>query len=421
MRREKSLAYILLTALLLRVLFALVLPAKGFIFSDARHYDQAAKSLLAGEGLGPKYHRPPLYPLLMAGVYGLLGESFLAVRMAEAILGTLFCLLIFTVGKRVFNPTIGLIAAALAAVHPHFILVAGILYPTHLYAILLAAMIWLLLRYDERNSFVDLIAAAVFAALAAYTVPALFFFLPFILLWLLWKPTGFQAKASAVGLFSLIFLLALLPWTLHNYRLYGRLTLVQPVPHNVFPNLDNLQAQEEKIKSGFPEVTEYRKQHPLGTDQDRLDRILLRYITHPWQSMRYLVGELGHFWALYPDRLDTASAGYQQHITARDSRFVALKSQLWAAARMLSIAVMAPVFFLALVGLVVTLPWQRGQGLILAVILSQAIGYSLIYAEVRYRIPIEPYVLMFTSAGAVWLKQRFDSRKIHQKLSETTP
>ena len=395
---------ILAGALILRLLFIAVLRPNSFYFSDARHYDKAAVSLLSGDGLGEKYNRSPLYPVLMAGVYGVFGHSFTAMRIFEAALGVLLCLLIFQIARRLFTFNVALTAAALAAVHPHFLIIVGILYPTQVFTVLTAAAVLLLLYYEEKKQRRFLLLSALASALAALTIPAMFFILPFTLLWMMFRPaSSVWARVADVVIFLLVFSAVLTPWTIHNYQKYGRLTLVRPVPHTVFPNLADSEAQQKRIESGFKDTTDYLKANPTGTDADRLDRIIGNYFKHPMQSIRYLVGELGHFWALYPDRLDTSSASYQRQVQNKDARMATTRSSLWTLAKYLSIVVMAPLFFFALVGLAASLPWRRAAYLLLGAVFGLSIGYSQIYAEVRYRIPIEPYVLIFTAFGINWV------------------
>lgn len=409
---QRKLLMILASALILRLLFVAVLQPNGFYFSDARHYDRAAVSLLSGDGLGEKYNRSPFYPVLMAGVYRVFGHSFTAMRVFEAALGVLLCWLVFQIARRLFGVPTAFIAAGLTAVHPHFLLIVGILYPTQALTVLMAAAVLLLLLYEEKKQRRFLLLSAFASALAALTIPAMFFILPFILLWMMFRPAvSVWSRVAAVMTFLFVFSAMLTPWTLHNYQKYGRLTLVRPVPHTVFPNLADREAQKQRIESGFKDTTDYLKANPTGTDEDRLDKIIGNYFKYPLQSVRYLVGELGHFWALYPDRLDTPSASYQQQVQKKDARMATTRSSLWALAKYLSIVVISPLFLFALIGLFSSLPWRRAAYLPLGALFGLSIGYSLIYAEVRYRIPIEPYVLMFTAYGLYWVLMKVINRR----------
>jgi 4-amino-4-deoxy-L-arabinose transferase-like glycosyltransferase len=399
---RRALTSLLFVAFVARFAFILMMQPDGYYFSDTRHYDNAANSILAGEGFGEKYGRSPLYPVFMALVYAVLGHSFTAMRIVEALLGVLLVWLIFQIAKKLFGETAAWASAILAAVFPHFILLTGILYSTNLFTVLLAASIYLLIIADEKMSYVWLAASSACAALAALTFPAFFFILPFWLLWLLFRRHATVLHNVSTALFfSMVFIACLTPWTVRNYIKYDRFTLVRPVPHTAFPNLDDLDAQKERIESGFKDTTKYLQENPNGTSKDNLGSIIGNYLRHPVHSVKYMANELIHFWALYPDRLDTKSEEYLQNIRAKDNRIVSLESTMWKVAQMMSVLVMLPVFLFAVVGLVFSRSLERRRLLLVLTAAALSIGYSLIYAEVRYRIPIEPYVLMFMSMGLI--------------------
>ena len=88
-------------------------------------------------------------------------------------------------------------------------------------------------------------------------------------------------------------------------------------------------------------------------------------------------------------------------------------STLWRTAKILSISFMAPIFVFAAIGLIASFPLNSRSVLLLGSIVCFSFGYSLIYAEVRYRIPIEPLVLMFTAHGFYY---SFEKLKMNFKL-----
>lgn len=417
--RTKTLLTVLLFSFLIRLVFVLILKPDGFYFSDTRHYDNAALHLLAGDGFGDKYNRSPVYPIYMAIIYAVFGHSFVAVRFVESLLGVFLIWLIYHIARKSFNDKIAMLSAVIAALFPHFIILTGLLYSTNLFTVFLAGSVYFMIKSEERDFLRYIILSGLCAGLATLTIPAMFFILPFWLLWLMVR-TERTAQFNFVKTvaFSAIIIATLAPWTIRNYQKYDRLTLVRPVPHTAFPNLDDLDAQKKRIDSGFADTSDYLKENPNGSADDKISHIIGNYIKHPVQSARYLLSELGHFWALYPDRLDTPSKVYQQKIQARDNRLVSLKSKMWDIAVFASITVMLPVFLFALIGLFTSRPVERSKLLLVFTILAMSIGYSLIYAEVRYRIPIEPYVVIFMAAGIYNLVEGIKSLKIKRRLKK---
>ncbi len=417
--RTKTLLTVLLFSFIIRLGFVLILKPDGFYFSDTRHYDSAALHLLAGDGFGEKYNRSPVYPIYMALIYAVFGHSFVAVRFVETLLGVFLIWLIYHIARKTFNDKIAMLSAFIASLFPHFILLTGLLYSTNLFTVFLAASAYFMIKSEERDFARYIILSGLCAGLATLTIPAMFFILPFWLLWLMvrtQRTAQFNFIKTIVFLAVIVFTLA--PWTIRNYQKYDRLTLVRPVPHTAFPNLDDLEAQKKRIDSGFSDTTDYLKAHPTGSDEDKIGNIIGNYLKHPVQSAKYMLSEMGHFWALYPDRLDTPSRDYQQKIQAKDQRLVSLKGLLWDVAVYTSITIMLPVFLFAIFGLVSSRPVERSKLLLVLTVLAMSIGYSLIYAEVRYRIPIEPYVVIFMAAGIVNLLEGLRSIKIKRQLKK---
>jgi 4-amino-4-deoxy-L-arabinose transferase-like glycosyltransferase len=397
---KKALLVLLGFALVLRLLLVSILDPHKYYFSDTRHYDKAARSLIAGDGFGEKYSRAPLYALVMAAVYGIFGASFLAMRLVEAVAGTLLCLLIYRLARLNSPLHVAQLALILAAVFPHFLVLVGLLYPTNIFTLFLALAVYFILMEWRVHKKRHLVFSGVFAGLAALTVPSIFFVVPFWVLWFfLFDPRHIKRNMLRALAFLFPFVVTLLPWTIRNYQLYGRLTLVQPLPHTVLPNLENEQAQQKEVDSGFRSTVEYRQQHPLGSSKDTILNTVIHYAANPLGTARHVLSELRHFWALYPDRLDTRDPAYRDKIHRYDDRMFAGGDSLWLVVKTASILIMLPLFVFALVGLLRAKPFSPYTSLLFLTIFGMSIGYSLIYAEVRYRIPVEPFVLIFAAVG----------------------
>jgi 4-amino-4-deoxy-L-arabinose transferase-like glycosyltransferase len=98
-RRCKIILLILLVACAFR--FVLVLRFPLFADDEVR-YTTPAVNMLAGRGFTaatsgrfrPTMHTVPLYPLFIAGVYGVFGEHKVAVRIAQSLLDLITCVLV---------------------------------------------------------------------------------------------------------------------------------------------------------------------------------------------------------------------------------------------------------------------------------------------------------------------------------------
>lgn len=159
MALRRDLTLLFLAALLLRL--AYVVEIRGSVaFSaplvDARTYDLAARSIASG-GLGAlerPFYQPPLYPILLGGLYALAGGSYLAPRVVQAILGAVTVALVLSLaagtararggtGRRA-----GWIAGGIAALYGPAIHLEGELLPPATLLALLTGALALLLRAD---------------------------------------------------------------------------------------------------------------------------------------------------------------------------------------------------------------------------------------------------------------------------------
>jgi 4-amino-4-deoxy-L-arabinose transferase-like glycosyltransferase len=143
-------------AVALGVRLAYLLTARGPAFDapliDADYYDYLGERLARGEGFdaGP-FWQPPLYPLVLGGLYWLGGHSLWWPRLLQALLGALTASLACGVARRVSgNPRVGLSAGLLVALHGPLVFYDGELLATSLGTFLGTAALWLAVREPPR-------------------------------------------------------------------------------------------------------------------------------------------------------------------------------------------------------------------------------------------------------------------------------
>ena len=87
--------------------FALSRELSPFELSSDDTYHSLALDLLLGSGWSSQLFaaRPPLMPLFVAGLYGIFGESHLAVAVANTLLGSATAALAYLVGLRLIHNT----------------------------------------------------------------------------------------------------------------------------------------------------------------------------------------------------------------------------------------------------------------------------------------------------------------------------
>jgi hypothetical protein len=227
---------------------------------DGDYYQRAFRFAVTGQYIDDGWLiRPPLHVLFFAlwlRLAVLIGHpqlGVLLVQLAQTAIGALCILLGYGVARRLFHdPRAGLLFAAFLALWFPFVEQPSVFFSELLYLFLFLLHYWLLLRFDARSSRRDLALSGVALGAAALTRSPALYSLAFVALWLLIRrptndqrpttndndePPGGPRKASPHrsqfsmlnAQFSHVLLVAacclavVLPWTIRNYVVYGRL------------------------------------------------------------------------------------------------------------------------------------------------------------------------------------------------------
>ena len=190
---------------------------------DAQDYHRLGVSLATGHGWvgsfvpgNPTAFRPPLFPLLLAGIYRVVGVNVTAARLTLAALGTVTVVLCGVLAQLIWGRRVGLIAAAIAAFYPPMIVANMSLLTEALFVPLLLASVICAIEYRRvRSGTRWLVGAGVLLGLALLTrETANATLLPIAILTANARPWRRAIKAPAILLG--ITLLTVLPWTIRN-------------------------------------------------------------------------------------------------------------------------------------------------------------------------------------------------------------
>lgn len=231
---RRPILWILIAAVALRLLytFGWVRGLQGISPQDeiTDGYEQIAENLFQGLGYRqfashpPTLQRPPGYPLFLLAVRSIGDSDFVAVQVAQALLGGLSAGLLYLLGRWLLGERVGLWAAFLGAIHPASVQYSAQLYAENLYIPLFLAFAWLLCRAVSRASRRDGLFSGLFFAAGLLTRGTLLLF-PIALFAGLplhprlrsgarrWWRWAVPAACSACLLVS--------PWVARNYRLTG--------------------------------------------------------------------------------------------------------------------------------------------------------------------------------------------------------
>jgi 4-amino-4-deoxy-L-arabinose transferase-like glycosyltransferase len=294
---RRGIAMVFLAAFLIRSAVIVGLPGLVPIMPDkTKRYDHIAMNLLRGDGFSlggrPTAVSPPLYPLVLAGVYTFTGRSDQAARLALALVDAGTCALFFGLASRLFSRRAALLTALCAVLSPFQLYMVLVGASDALFAFLVAVTLTALLAASERPTPTRLLVAggAISLATLCRAVTLLF---PLAAVPALWIASRASARAKLrSGLLLLAgAALVLTPWTVRNWHVFGRFVPVQTLGgyHLYLASLDwKDPADREAIRQKRPSDSE--------ADAELYSGALTRITADPLRYARLSNRRLSSMW-----------------------------------------------------------------------------------------------------------------------------
>lgn len=334
------------------------------------------------------------FSLFIAGIYKIFGYQPLAARLVMALLSTGIVLMTYVLGRRLFHEKIALLAAAIAAVYAYLIFygVALVTETPFTLALMIALYVTLRIRSGEWRGLKAWLLLGAVLAIAVLSRIAVIFFVPVLLLWLYWAVRK-QTPIVYVGIPLLLIGLSMLPLTLRNYQLWGEFALSEAQFGHVFWNGNH----PDHMGNFHPFRVFPIPEDVLALDNDvlitnRLLEMAIENILHDPQAFIMLtltrLRELFVFWP-------TADSGFLPNLL-----------------RVLSFGLIVP---FALYGLFANVRrFNELAPIYLFGVIHVGI-YAVTWTMVRYRVPIDPFLILF---AAYTLSQAYQSMYHRQPVAK---
>jgi 4-amino-4-deoxy-L-arabinose transferase-like glycosyltransferase len=322
--------------------------------------------------------------LHLAAIYKLFGYHPLIPRLLYTFLGTIVVYLVYRLGKRLFGQPAGLVAAGLAAAYAYLILYSATLLteiPFILFLLLSLNAAYDLIEKNDLKHWVVLGLALAGTALFRMAV------LPFVFVLLVWIFFSARHSDRPVHIWQCliplaIIALAVMPWTIRNYRLYGRFMLLESQFGHVLWN-SNHPDQGISFRGAWvapipPEVLALSE--PEITNE-LLIRGVQNILADPGRFALLTLSRVKFFFTFWP----TADTGLINN-----------------AARVLSFGILWPFM---LYGLYLShRQWQLCLPLYLFLVIHLGI-YLVSWVMIRYRVPADTVLLVFAGLALATIGQ----------------
>ena len=378
-----------------------VLNGYGFTFDKNWWPMTAANS--------PTAHWSFLYTIYLVGVYKLSATPVAARVIQGLIVGFLHPYLVYLIGRRVFSPMVGVIAAGVTALYSYFIYYGGTLMTEPFYITAILGVLYLAIRLvDAEDSKSELWLAGGLGLILGITLllrQLFLLFIPFLFLWLWWACrkkkifANLWISALSIG----IMVLMILPVTAYNYSRFQRFVLLNTnagyafflANHPIY-GTDFIPAREmEDYQSLVPSELQ-------SLDEAALDQALLQ------RGLQFVQDDPARYFLLSLDRIPE----YFRFWPSSDSGMIS------NIARVSSFGLAFPWM---IIGLVI---WFRSRwesksseffqdpGTLLLLFCMVYTGIHIVsWALVRYRLPVDAVLILFTALALQTVYEWFVAKR----------
>jgi len=361
-----------------------------------------AKAIAAGKGFssplnivetGPTVWFTPIYPYLVAGIFKLWGiysaTSHIIIQALNCAFVSLTIIPIHGIAKRTFGE-----GAAIGAAWTWVFLPTALYYPifwvwdTSLLVFIFSLIFWATLAMREKHGVLPWSGYGALWAVGVLINPSILSLFPFFLGWLIWEARKAPASwAKSVATALLVFAICMLPWTIRNYRVFGKVIVLRSnfglelwLGNN--PGAMDTMGQGQDPSGNPEEAAKYKRIGEVAYMAEKEQEGFAFIRTHPVDTLNLEFRRFEITWlATAGNPLDIWSGGNP-----------AGKSFL-----ILNCLISVLCLFGALYASRAHIPEAAPFAMVLLIF---PLVFYLTHASLRYRFPMEP-IMLILAAGAV--------------------
>lgn len=388
---NKTNLFLFLFAIFIKIIFSIMILNFFEPNIAEEFYDDIARNLINGngyiinEGESPNLWRAPVYPFFLAGIFCLFGSANLYAILFQILIDSTTCLVIFFIGKSVYNKKIGLISAIAFILYPFFSYYTVHLLSESLFTLLLSLVILYLIRKRKTGRCWDFFVIGLLAGIAILCKPSLqyspFFILFGLFIYFKRKRALLNFSALAIGVFVVI-----LPWVIRNYYVTDSFFLGTGGGYNLWlgnhiptdgKDHDELDGEKlQLLKDSISRVTQGKgDQFTVENDKKFFKEALRGIRDNPYQTILLIVKKAFRFWfyIYHPDH----------------KKFT-----------LFLVPIQGLILSLSLVGIYFSIKEKTEIFYPLAIIIYFNLIHAAMVSTFRYSIPVMLYVILFAVYGA---------------------
>jgi 4-amino-4-deoxy-L-arabinose transferase-like glycosyltransferase len=425
---------VFLTALVVRLAWVATLRNE-IRWIDEQQFAEIARHLADGDGyVSSSFRANPIVPAYLGVIYRLFGENYVIGRIGQSLMGAAACVLVGRIAATMIGAGAGLLSGFLLAVYPPHIFLAGLFYVDTWLTFFAALTVYLtVLVAQGRGGVVLALLCGVSQGLAVLTRPAFLAFLPGpVLAFLVSESLRDRGRRALLcGIFLLGCAATVLPWVYRNNEVFGRPIIASGFGAMLWRGNHELsdggpddrfldwtlpwweerlqalpEARERELRREY-ELVQRRvaeREREIGDYALAMDDVLKplavdAILSHPGRTVRLILAKVG-----------TLYSAFSETATAND-RTIPLR-------HVVAPLTFYPLLVMGILGAILGLPRWRELAPIYFLIASITGVYALLTACTRFRLPLDPFLIILSSLAIVKVAHALGLGSLPNALAE---
>ncbi len=363
---------------------------------DHWNFNEAAVNFSEGDWLARSRNNAfsPLYKYFLGILYWISSQNFYFIYGVQFFLGALSSVLIYLIGRNIFNHRAGLFAFVGFALFTTQIIYEGILLRASFISFLGVLSFYCLLRLPHKRDIQTLIFTVLILSFFFQARPNTLLCLPLICVYLSRQGFGdiqLAERKQKWKIFWATLILSLIPLLVQCYIVHGKFVFFDASgPHTfISGNLTGYSGVGFDLKV----VEDYQKESVLGYASN-IKYLMGHIFSDPVGFFLLYVRKTFFFFNDFEPPTNISVYLYKE--------FTPITKLLWSHYSLFTA--------LGLMGIVVAIKRRKGHFLLGSYIISLTLAILIFLNESRYRIPVIPYYVLFAGYGMDVIIQSFRSK-----------
>lgn len=415
---KSSIFLILTLGVIIRFIYILEIRKAPFFytpFGDPDFFDKWALHIAHGDFIGKEvFFKAPLYPYVLAFFYKLMGHNLLIPRFLNILFDACSIFLLFLIGEKLCNRTVGLIAAFIASFSGILIYFSGEILGTSLAILLSLILLYLLLSVN--NKMWRWLIAGFISSLLVIVRPNFLLCIPVIIIYIFFRriTMRLKIKSSLILLFGTVTMISITG--IRNYVVGRDLVLINYsggvnfyIGNNV--SSDGVSAVlpgygNDWDEYSIAEIEMKRELKPSEVSRFWLIKGLDFIRNHPVQFASLFIKKC---YLLCNGKEISNNQNIYRYV--KNSHLMRFLLFSYGTRKFYFAFPTSIIFSLGLSGILLTLRRRRKFLLPFLLIVSFGISVVLFFVSSRYRMPLFAFIIPFSSYSVYWFLEHLKEKR----------